>query len=89
MYVDDLSALPVDKAKIDLNEKRIALLQAKQFQLRADYFKLRIENKLYVDRLGKVFNGAGVPFTIEQILDDEMAIMHRHIHHAQTYIDML
>ncbi len=87
--MDNPSGPSNNKVKTDVDKKEALYLQAKQHQLHADYFKLRIENKLYVDRLGKVYNGSGVPFTIEEILKDEMAIMHCHMHHAQTCIDML
>lgn len=88
-HLKDLEASDPSTPSFNKYEKERLLLEVKQWQLRADYYRLRIENKLYVDRLGKVFNGFGVPFTISQILDDEMAIMYQHIKNAQELIDSL
>lgn len=79
------------------NEKKaacmaLALAEAAQSQLRAQYYQKRIETGAWRERIGKVHVGGlpehgGVPMTEDAILRDEVATMHRHIDWAEQHID--
>ena len=66
---------------------QLALVEARQSQLRAEHFAVRINTGAYKSRLGRVTNGARVPYTEQQILDDEVATMHRHIQLAEEHLE--
>lgn len=65
----------------------IALAQARQSQLRAEYFKLRVETGAYITRLNKVFDGHGRPLTADELMLNELQTMHRHIEIADMLIE--
>lgn len=70
----------------------LAMAETKQSQLRAAYYHHRIESKAYLTRLGKVFHlptlgqDDKTPFTEEELRQDEIATMERHLELAQNYL---
>lgn len=66
----------------------LALAEAKQSQLRAEYYSKRIDTGSYKERVGKSFDGHHNPRTEQQILQDEVETMYRHISLAEQHLDM-
>lgn len=71
---------------------QLALVEAQQSQLRAQYYQKRIDTGTWRERIGKVFEGGlpehgGIPYTEERILQDEVQTMHRHIDWAEQHLD--
>lgn len=68
---------------------QLAMMEAAQAQLRAQYQAKRIETGVWKDRIGKVkqggLNGPAVPEA--DLLKDEVQLMHRHIALAQEHIE--
>lgn len=64
----------------------VSLAKVKQWQLRAEMYRVRIENGAYKSRI--VHHGGinGPLFTEEELLQDEIATMNRHIHLAEDQI---
>jgi hypothetical protein len=66
----------------------LALAEAKQSQLRAEYYAKRIETGSYKERIGKSLNFDKTPRTEQEILQDEVETMYRHIDLAEKHLDM-
>lgn len=71
---------------------QVALLDVKQCQLRAAYFAKRIETGVYKSRVGHVYRGGlpehgGVPYTEQEILEDEVRTMNTHIANAEDRLE--
>lgn len=66
---------------------QIALLSVKQSQLRADYYKVRIESGVYKNRIVNHGSINGPLFSDEELLRDEIATMNRHIQNAEEKMD--
>lgn len=74
------------------NRFNLSMLEAQQSQLRAQYYAQRIAAGAFAQRLGKTFHGGlpengGVPYTLSELLDDELKTMHRHVALAQEHIE--
>ncbi len=71
---------------------QIALGDASQSQLRAQYYQKRLETGAWRNRLGKAFIASqgspirAVPMTEEQLLQDEVDIMYQHIAQAEQHL---
>ena len=70
----------------------ISLADAQQSNVRALYYKARVDNGVYKLRVGHAFHGGlpengGVAFTEQELLADELATMHRHIQLAEGHLD--
>jgi hypothetical protein len=65
----------------------LALAEAKQSQLRAEYYAKRIETGSYKERIGKSLNLDKTPRTEQEILRDEVGTMHNHITRAEEHLD--
>lgn len=71
---------------------QLALAEATQSQLRAQYYQKRIETGAWRSRIGRVHVGGlpehgGTPMPEDQILQDEVATMYRHIDWAEKHLD--
>ena len=81
---------------------QVVMMQARQSQLLAEHFKVRIETGVYKERLGHRFkfvqdthNADGpitkdvqtVPCTEEELLRDEVKVMLQHIRNAQDCLE--
>lgn len=66
----------------------LALAEAKQSQLRAEYYSKRIETGSYKYHACKSFDKHHNPQTEEQIRQDEVETMYRHIDIAEKHLDM-
>lgn len=66
---------------------QVALLSVKQSQLRADYYKVRIESGVYKDRVVHHGSSNGPLFSEEELLKDEVATMQRHIQIAEEKME--
>jgi 3-methyladenine DNA glycosylase/8-oxoguanine DNA glycosylase len=70
----------------------LAMAEAAQSQLRAQYYQKRIETGAWRERSGKVYVGGlpehgGTPMPDERILRDEVETMYRHIDSADRHLD--
>ena len=68
---------------------QVALLEAQQSHLRARWREQRVASGAYKDRVGKVFHGVTdkVPFTEQELAEDEIRNMSRHIQLAQEHLE--
>jgi hypothetical protein len=66
---------------------QLALTEAKQSQLRAEHYNVRIETGAYKDRLVHKGSVDGPYYTEKELLLDEVATMNRHIQLAQEHIE--
>lgn len=71
---------------------QLALVGAQQSQLRARYYEQRIATGAWRDRIGKAFHGFvtdtnKVPLSENELLQDELATMERHIKLAEDWLD--
>ena len=66
---------------------QICMAEVKQSQLRAEYYKARIDNKMYVNRKVRIGGHNGQLLTEAELLADEVATMHRHIQLAQEKLE--
>ncbi len=68
---------------------QIALLSVKQSQLRAEHYKVRIETGVYKNRIVHHGSFDGPLFSEEELLQDEIATMNRHIQMAEDKIEFV
>ena len=68
-------------------KNQFALEQSRIFLAYAQYYATRIQSKVYLNRLGKVKQATGVEFTEQEILNDEIQTMHRHIRNAHDCVE--
>lgn len=68
---------------------QLALMEARQAQLRAEHFKVRIDTGVWKDRVGHVrVGGSTGPFANEAIcIRDEVQTMNAHIRRAEDCLD--
>lgn len=71
---------------------QLALVEAQQSQLRAQYYQKRIDTGTWRERIGKVHVGGlpehgGTPMPEAAILQDEVQTMYRHIDWAEKHLD--
>lgn len=70
----------------------LALREAEQSQLRALYYKQRIETGVWKERIGTVFKltpvrGTNTPLADQEVLKSEIETMHRHINNAEKHLE--
>lgn len=66
---------------------QVSLMDAKQSQLRADYFKLRVESGSYKTRVVHKGGHDGPLMNEEELKQNEIGTMHRHIQLAEEHLE--
>lgn len=71
------------------NDQRfqLALAEARQSQLRAEHFKVRIETGQFLKRVVRHGGPEGPLLTPDELVADEVRTMHRHIQLAEDHLE--
>jgi hypothetical protein len=72
---------------INQNQINISLASVKQWQLRAEMYRVRIETGVYKTRIVHKGGLDGPLMTEEELLKDEIATMNQHIRLAQNQLE--
>ena len=67
--------------------KKAIEMQFRISETLARHYEMRIATEVYMERVGKVMDGAGRKLTAEEILSDEVATHLRHIHRMNELLD--